>query len=43
MKDEPVGVLDACAQIAFYYDEAGAEVVAEAWQEVAHIWISGVC
>ena len=42
VKDEPVVVLDACALIAYCNDEAGAEVVSAALQDVRHIWISGV-
>ena len=42
MKDEPVVVLDACTLIAYFNDEAGAEVVSAALQEVAHLWISAV-
>ncbi len=42
MKDEPVVVLDACTRIAYFNDEAGAEVVSAALQEVAHLWISAV-
>ena len=33
-KNEPVVVLDACALLAFFNDEPGAEVVAAVLQEV---------
>lgn len=41
-KNEPVVVLDACALIAFFNDEPGAEVVAAVLQEVPSVEIAAV-
>jgi len=42
LKDEPTVVLDACALIAFFNDEPGADVVAEALQVVPVVEIAAI-
>ncbi len=41
-KDEPVVVLDACALIAFFNDEPGADVVAAVLEEVALVEMAAI-
>jgi PIN domain nuclease of toxin-antitoxin system len=42
LKNEPVVVLDACALIAFFNNEPGADVVEEALATVANVEISSI-
>jgi uncharacterized protein with PIN domain len=42
LKNEPVVVLDACALIAFFNNEPGADVVEEALATVATVEISSI-
>jgi PIN domain nuclease of toxin-antitoxin system len=42
LRNEPIVVLDACALIAFLNDEAGAELVAAALQEVPTVEMAAI-
>ena len=42
LKDEPTVVLDACALIAFFNDEPGADVVAEALRVVPVVEMAAI-
>ncbi len=42
LKDEPTVVLDACALIAFFNDEPGADLVAEALHVVPGVEIAAI-